>query len=291
MLTLGIDAGATATKWALLDSNGVFREGTSLPMDGHINNEKSKIRILEVLKEIAIAAYPEKVSSIYAGITGIAETETGTIELRELFSRIFGDIPTHLVSDIELGYRANFTSGEGIYLYAGTGSIALHIDRAGKISRTGGWGYLLGDEGAGYWIGREAIRKTLLSLESNFPIPTDSFESRVLRFIGCRDWKDIKSFVYTNDRAKVAGIARLVIELAEDGVELAIQILQEAAGALAKLVWRLEATLGNEKLPLVFAGGLSTEENVLSRELMRQLARPVLISNVRAANKAAELAR
>lgn len=291
MLTLGIDAGATATKWALLGRNGVFCEGTSLSMDGHIDNEKSKIRMLEVLKEIAAAAYPEKISSIYAGITGIAETEIGMAEIRKLFSDVFDDIPAHLVSDIELGYHANFALGEGIYLYAGTGSIALHINLAGKIFRTGGWGYLLGDEGAGYWIGREAIRKTLLSLESNPPIRTDSFESHVLGFIGCRDWKDIKSFVYSGDRAKIAEIARLVIELAESDVEYAIQILQEGASALANLVWRLEATLGNAKLPLVFAGGLSTEENVLSRELIRQLARPIRISNVRFANRAAELAR
>ncbi len=288
---MGIDAGASATKWALLDSSGVFREGTSLPMDGHINNSESKIRMLEVLDGITSAAYPERISAVYAGITGIAETGEGTAEISRIFMSFFGDVPIHLVSDIELGYHANFALGEGIFLYAGTGSIAIHISEEGETSRAGGWGYLLGDEGAGYWIGREAIRKTLLSLESNSPIYAGSFEDQVLRFIHCRDWEDIKAFVYSHDRSKIAEIARLVIELAEKNDEHAIQILQEGAGALANLVWRLEATLGKEKLPVVFAGGLSAEENPLSRELVRQLARPVRISHVRAANRAAELAR
>lgn len=291
MLTLGIDAGASATKWALLDSSGTFREGTSLPMDGHINNEGSKTRMLEVLNEIFTAAPAERISGIYAGITGIPETGVGTAEIEEIFTGVFGDVPMSLVSDIELGYRANFALGEGIFLYAGTGSIALHINQQGKISRAGGWGYLLGDEGAGYWIGREAIRRTLLTLESGSPIRTDSFEDQVLNFIHCRDWKEIKSFVYSRNRSKVAEIARLVLELAEKGDEFANQILQEGASALANLVWRLEATLGKGELPIVFAGGLSTEENLLSRELIRQLARPVRISHVRAANRAAELAR
>lgn len=291
MLTLGIDAGASATKWALLDSSGVFREGTSLPMDGHINNSESKIRMLEVLNGISIAAYPESVSAIYAGITGIAETGDGAAEISKIFVNVFGEVPIHLVSDIELGYHANLALGEGIFLYAGTGSIAIHINKEGETFRAGGWGYLLGDEGAGYWIGREAIRTTLLSLESNAPIHPDSFEDQVLRFIHCRDWKDIKSFVYSPDRSKIAKIARLVIELTEKNDKLAMRILQEGASALANLVWRLEATLGEEKLPVVFAGGLSTGENPLSRELVRQLARPVRISHVRAANRAAELAR
>jgi len=291
MLTLGIDAGASATKWALLDSSRVFREGTSLPMDGHINNNESKIRMLEVLNEISIAAHPERVSAIYAGITGIAETGDGTAEISKIFLSVFGEVPIHLVSDIELGYHANFALGEGIFLYAGTGSIAIHINKEGETFRAGGWGYLLGDEGAGYWIGREAIRKILLSLESSSGILSDSFEDRVLRFIHCQDWKDIKSFVYSPDRSKIAEITRLVVELAEKNDELAIQILQEGASALANLVWRLEATLGEEKLPVVFAGGLSAEGNPLSRELIRQLARPVRISHVRAANRAAELAR
>lgn len=291
MFTLGIDAGASATKWTLLDSSGVSREGISSPMDGHINNNESKMRMLAVLSEISIAAYPEKVSAIYAGITGIAETGDVTTEISKMFVSVFGDIPIHLASDIELGYLANLALGEGIFLYAGTGSIAIHINEMGKAFRAGGWGYLLGDEGAGYWIGREAIRETLLSLESDSTILPGSFEDQVLRFMHCRDWKDIKSFVYSSDRSKIAEIARLVVERAEKNDKPAVRILQEGASALANLVWRLEATLGKEKLPVVFAGGLSAEESPLSRELVRQLARPVRISHVRAANRAAELAR
>lgn len=291
MLYLGIDAGASSTKWALLDREGMVKEGTSLPMDGHINREESKTRMITVLKEIEAVAHPQKVTAIYAGITGISETVEGAAATVEIFRSIFGKARLELVTDIELGYRAHLDLGEGIFLYAGTGSIALHIDRNKEIIRVGGWGYLLGDEGGGYWIGREAIRRVLFHIESQSPIAPNSFEDRILTFIDCLDWKDIKSFVYSHERSKTASIARHVVELAQQGDTTALEILQEAAGYLANLVWRLEKNLGGDKKPVIFAGGLSTGDNPLLQALSRELDREVRVPNIRSATRAAELAR
>ncbi len=291
MLSLGIDAGASSTKWALLNDKGVFREGSLLAMDGHINKAPSRARMIHVLEEIVALAMPEKITSIYAGITGIAETESGSAAIKSIFTSIFGDIPIDLVSDIELGYRANFEPGEGIFLYAGTGSIAMYIDENEKIFRAGGWGYLLGDEGAGYWIGREAIRQVLTTLESGTSFTSDSFESEILGSIHCKDWKDIKSFVYSDDRAKIAELSRLVASLAIHGDAKALKILISAGSALANLVWRLEEIVRKGNLRVIFAGGLNAPESPLSSELIKQITRPVEVSHVRAANRAAELAR
>lgn len=290
MLYLGIDAGASSTKWTLLDSEGMVKEGTSLSMDGHINREESKTRMITVLKEIEAVAHPQKVTAIYAGITGISETVDGAAATIEIFRSVFGKTSLELVTDIELGYRAHLDLGEGIFLYAGTGSIALHIDKNKEIIRAGGWGYLLGDEGGGYWIGREAIRRVLFQIENQSPIDPNSFEAQILTFIDCRNWKDIKSFVYSHERSKMASIARHVIELAQQGDMTALEIIQEAVGYLANLVWRLEKNLGGEKKPVVFAGGLSTGSSPLIQALNRELGRQVRVSNIRSATRAAELA-
>jgi glucosamine kinase len=291
VLYLGIDAGASSTKWALLESEGTLIEGRSLPMDGHINREESRTRMITVLKEIEIAVHPQKVEAIYAGITGISETVEGMAATVEIFRGVFGDARIELVTDIELGYRANIDLGEGIFLYAGTGSIALHIAKDAEIKRAGGWGYLLGDEGGGYWIGREAIRRVLFRLESRLPIISNSFDDRILKFMDCLDWKDIKSFVYSQERSKVASIARPVIDLAREGNGTALEILQEAAGYLANLVWRLEKNLGGGTRTIVFAGGLSIGSNPLLKALIHELGREVRVSTIKSAVKAAELAR
>ena len=154
--TLGIDGGATATKWALRKADGTFIEGNSGPIDGHIYRSESKERLEKVLKEIKIASGSEIVTSIYAGLTGLGKE--GEAEVMQLIKKEFRQARVELALDIVLGYRANFDLGAGIFLYAGTGSIAIHISKSGEVIRSGGWGYLLGDEGAGYWIGREAIK-------------------------------------------------------------------------------------------------------------------------------------
>lgn len=46
---------------------------------------------------------------------------------------------------VMLKYRAHFEFGEGIFLYAGTGSIAIYMTETGKVVRAGGWGYLLAE--------------------------------------------------------------------------------------------------------------------------------------------------
>ena len=58
---------------------------------------------------------------------------------------------------------------EGIACIAGTGSIAVGI-AAGREERCGGWGYLLGDEGSGYWVVREALRELVLRRDTHAPL-------------------------------------------------------------------------------------------------------------------------
>ena len=50
---------------------------------------------------------------------------------------------------------------DGIALISGTGSVAWGRTPDGRTARAGGWGYLLGDEGSGYWVGRQAVRHAL----------------------------------------------------------------------------------------------------------------------------------
>ena len=64
-----------------------------------------------------------------------------------------------VLSDIELAHRLAFPEGVGIIVNAGTGSIAYGRDARGRAARAGGKGPLLGDEGSGFWIGREWLRR------------------------------------------------------------------------------------------------------------------------------------
>lgn len=285
MYFLGIDAGASATKWSLIDESGIVASGTQEAMDGHLYRDASKIRMDSVLNEIAKGFSGKKVDRIYMGITGVVHD--GSIEkyLQKYFAA-----PSIVVSDIELAYRANFVEGNGILLYAGTGSVAYAIDESGEIHQIGGWGYLLGDEGAGYWIGREAIRLALYLIESKAVASPGSLGDLILKEINANDWNSVKSFVYSQDRSAVAALSRIVDQAALNGDKSAIEILNKAAGFLADLIDRTDKNLVRKSLPIKFTGGISSSVS-LYRELEKFLRMRVSISTVDIALRAAELAR
>lgn len=285
MYFLGIDAGASATQWALIDQSGLVTSGVEAPMDGHIYRESSLERMIEVSDRIADQIKSQTLSGVYLGITGVRTD--GSIE--KLLKAKFG-APATVVSDIELAYRANFADGEGILLYAGTGSVAYAIDKGAGIHKIGGWGYLLGDEGAGYWIGREAIRHTLFVLETQQEIKADSLAQSILKNLDATDWDSIKEFVYSKERSAIAALSRTVDTAAVNGDAAAISILKEAAGHLVDLVHRVDGILGDTLLPVKFTGGISSSL-LLASELEKGLGNRVSRSSVDLAIRAAELAR
>jgi N-acetylglucosamine kinase-like BadF-type ATPase len=93
-----------------------------------------------VLSEISQETKNFEVSAVYMGITGVIQDGSIEKEIKSSFKS-----PSTVVSDIELAYRANFTDGEGILLYAGTGSVAYAINENSEVHKIGGWGYLLGE--------------------------------------------------------------------------------------------------------------------------------------------------
>lgn len=60
--------------------------------------------------------------------------------------------------------RGALGKDDGAVLHAGTGSF-LARQQDGRARFAGGWGPQLGDEGSGYWIGREALRHGLRVFE------------------------------------------------------------------------------------------------------------------------------
>ena len=282
---LGIDAGASATQWALINQSGVVISGVEAAMDGHIYRAASKERMNEVTDRIADQVKGFTVNGVYLGITGVLTD--GSIEqlLKEKF-----DADATVVSDIELAYRANFSEGQGILLYAGTGSVAYAIDTNSGVHKIGGWGYLLGDEGAGYWIGREAIRQTLFTLESHDVINDGGLTQLILNNMDATDWNSIKEFVYSQERSAIAALSRTVDMAANNGDTAAISILKAAAEHLVDLVHRVDAILRGSLLPVKFAGGISSSA-VITSELEKSLENRVSRSTGDISVRAAELAR
>lgn len=285
---IGIDAGASATKWAMYDeSETCIDSGKSLPLDGHIFRNESREGIKKFCKELKSKLAVEPIG-IYTGITGASENQDKNFEIQKIILDEFPKSQVSVEIDVALGYRANFKDKRGVYLYAGTGSIAVFADESEKIRTVGGWGYILGDEGAGYWIGREAVIRVLDELEQG------TKESNIREiFTGVLSelsFDEIISLTYGNSRREVAGLATTVFSLAKAGDKKAIEIVNDAAQQLANLVLRTEKVAKIQNATVVFGGGIAQSGEILVSQIERILQRNIEISNENLARDAALLA-
>lgn len=253
MASLGIDGGASSAKWVLLDHNdpSKIKRGVSEAIDGHLYRTESYKRFKEFLLEIKKSIGTQAIESVTLGITGYGSPEI----IHKLILEIFPQTNVKSSTDIELAYRGEFEVGNGILLYAGTGAIAIHIDKDEKVFTTGGWGYLLGDEGGGFWIGREALRHLAENSESAREL--DELSQIIASRIGGSTWSHIREFTYSMNRSEIAALSKEVVALADNQADSAVRIIEQACLALSSLVKRMQHRLGNNTLPVKFGGGIS----------------------------------
>ena len=75
-----------------------------------------------------------------------------------------------MVNDALVALEAGAPGEPGVVVISGTGSISYGRNAQGEAARAGGWGYVLGDEGSGYWIGRAALRAVLRQADRRGPV-------------------------------------------------------------------------------------------------------------------------
>jgi N-acetylglucosamine kinase-like BadF-type ATPase len=251
-LGLGLDAGGTQTRWAVADAAGrVLAEGSAGPVSGaSVEGESGRLQTLATLQAIAQAAGP--VDAVVAGVTGLGAAQTpGFVALAAAAFRL---APTAVsaLSDIELLCLAAFAPGQGIVVYAGTGSIAACVDEAGVLHRAGGRGSVIDDAGGGHWIAREALRH-IWRAEDEAPgvWAASPLATRVFEHIGGSDWADSRAWVYGATRGELGTLA-LAVAAAADEDPAALALLQAAGVELARLACALIRRQGPR--PLALAG-------------------------------------
>jgi glucosamine kinase len=140
-------------------------------------------------------------------------------------------------SDTDAAWTAAFPyGGPGLVAIAGTGSVVVGEDATGRRCQVGGWGYLIGDEGSGYSIGRAALAAVVRAHDS-IGKPT-GLTPRVLSWLGIDTVDELRDVIYskTGDRRLIASVARPAFDTAEAGDEVARGIIEAAADELALAV-------------------------------------------------------
>ena len=240
-LGLGIDAGGTQTRWALVRTSGeIVASGEVAGLTAlQINSASGTQRIRETLADLAAAtkAYGQPLC-VYAGLTGFSE---GGDSLRALLAEQLGvgTSAVALASDIEIACLDLYAPGEGYVVYAGTGSIAAFIDANGTLHRAGGRGVLLDDAGGGFWIAKQALQHIWRQEDERPESWRDSsMACEIFKRIGGNDWAHTRQFVYgstyEDSRGEIGKLSMAVAAVA-DVDPFAKRILDSAGAELARL--------------------------------------------------------
>lgn len=271
VLLLGADVGGTSTRVAAAtltgDVLGVAAGPAGNPNAVGLDVSAQRIRSTaeQCLREIGPDA-PRRVRAMVVGLAGGSRADETF--LAEAAPGGTG-VGIRLVSDLSVAFSSATAAPEGYVLVAGTGAVAGHIVDGELLERRDGWGWLLGDEGSGFWLGREAVRSTLALLQSRQPL--GSLAEAVAQAAGSRDPVEIVQRCYANPPIWLASFGHLVSLHADDPT--ASRIADRAAGHLLATLLGLDLVAG---LPLVLAGSVATRPGPVADALARRLraARP-----------------
>ncbi|MEU1270721.1 BadF/BadG/BcrA/BcrD ATPase family protein [Streptomyces sp. NPDC005799] len=172
-LVVGLDAGGTRTRAVLAAAydGRLLGEGAGGP--GNALTVPSA-RLTAHLAEAVARAVPEAargrvvaVAGGFAGATGADEADPGRVNAVTALTAALREVgigagALTVISDIEAAFAsAPGAPADGLALVAGTGAVAMRITDRHVTTTVDGDGWLLGDEGSGFWIGREAVRAAL----------------------------------------------------------------------------------------------------------------------------------
>jgi len=258
MHVLGIDAGGTKTVCLLANDRGEVlaqtrASGANLQVMGEFGVEKILHRVMdETLGDRDI-----KLDAICLGIAGVDRPRDAQT-IRDVMRRIGQKTRTVVVNDALVALVAGAGEQAGVVVVAGTGSIAYGHDAEGRAARAGGWGYLLGDEGGGFWIGRAALSSVVRQFDQRGP--TTLLTDLVLAHMQLSTPAEVIHAIYDRglQRHAIAGLAGVVQRAMEAGDAVAGEILDRAATELAAAASSVVTRLGmrGDVFPTVLAGGM-----------------------------------
>jgi N-acetylglucosamine kinase-like BadF-type ATPase len=287
-LYLCVDCGGTNTAAAISDGSGnIVGRGTAGPSNiTYLTVDNFIASITEAVRMALKQANPSIIfpptgpeqktpfSAAWFGISG-ADSPAAIAKVEQSLSKLIG-IPigpelliandTHLLA---APLRLHPDVNQVVAVIAGTGSNVVSFKEVGgkivEVARVGGWGWILGDEGGGYDVGRESLRQILLlhdkSAMYGTPLPTSQFINRVLQRFGVASIMELLGVVYLPDpiatavgdqntpqnlvrERRISSLSPLVFEAAfENNDPLASSILKTTA---AKLASHISLLLGDQ---------------------------------------------
>ena len=259
---LGVDAGGTSTRFALFDDTGSFIEALELESIHYmkVDDDLMKERLLEAKNHFE-EKYNFDSIKVAMGIAGYG----GDPQVRKRIERVVHQVfPKALISnDAKFAMISALNNKDGVYIISGTGSIAFRRHK-GLETRRGGYGYLVGDEGSGFWIGKRILEQ--FTQEADGRLEKTACYTSIMSHFNLKDPYEIVTMAssqksdYRTWCASLAGLLR--------SVESCQEIYYEAGRELSRLANSFNIT---GETSLAFGGSVLSNHKTVQKGLLEHL--------------------
>ena len=271
---LGMDGGGTATGAVILRQG---RECARIAAGGINYNSYPPGQIREHLQEIAakcqeLGFAPSHCTGVGIGAAGISNP--GAVPFLKQYIKECGFVcPVVVMGDHEAALRGGLMGEPGALLIAGTGSICLARNKAGRLYRTGGYGHLIDDGGSAYAIGRDILQAVVQSYDGRGK--KTLLTEAVFQELCIHSVEGLTGFVYGSGTGKreIAGLAVLLTEERIKNDQVSEKIARNAAGELVKLIRPCLSWLGEGSYPLLFSGSVLMKNKMVNEFVREQMAK------------------
>ncbi|NGN63724.1 ATPase [Streptomyces sp. A7024] len=273
-LVIGIDAGGTRLRAALASPEGVLATAASGAGNPRSVTEAALAdHLTEAIAAVCPPQHAGDVRALAAGFAGARSPSAADPEPDDPGSRAaraalatalrrcgVTGAAVRITGDIEIALAAGPGGPrDGLVVVAGTGAAAARIRGGLQVAAVDGHGWLLGDEGSGFWIARRGLRAAVRALDGSGP-PTALVRTLVAATGSQPDLPAADLRLHLIDAAvahdpppRLASLCPVVVRTAEEGDDVAAALLDEAANRLLESLTTLRPEPGE---PLVTTGGL-----------------------------------
>jgi glucosamine kinase len=251
---LGLDAGGTATRWALSDGAGlVVHEGQAAGVQGMASRGESDpwdAVFQAIAAQVLAIGKPARIVAALSGFDpNSAEAPRVRTSLTSAFSLRQEDV--FVCNDLITTYLAVSPPGQSHVIYAGTGSVGIHIDSTGQLHRAGGRGLLLDDAGGGAWIAKEALCHVWRLIDDGDDAASTVLGQALFSALGAADWSTTRHAVYVAGRGRL-GLLALSVAACADQDPFALALMKRAGRELGRIAQALIRQCGPR--PVVLCG-------------------------------------
>jgi N-acetylglucosamine kinase-like BadF-type ATPase len=241
-ITLAVDVGQTSSRLLLTYPDGRVERWSG---NGGRAGKPVEAALLDLIETTLAArehATPPLIDTVSAGLTGLQGRPARAPEVLARLRERWRTSRVILADDALTSYIGALGLRPGVVVAAGTGAVTLATDGANRHARVDGHGYLLGDLGSGYWVGRQGLEAAFKSADGRDGSPL--LLSLAAAHYGDPATLPVRLAADPARVSRIASFAHQVRAAAIDGDRVAMEIWREAAEQLADAVAAAARSVG-----------------------------------------------